>query len=141
LRPLLAGKIEMQAAERAGAPDRDRDRVRHARHDSRIEKDAPAGHFADIDQRGLLIASAAPTEPQVTNVTSASAACVAVGDDERIPFRVLVEPAPCPVVEYQSEFVHHAIMARQAGRRAGLASLANDYRTAATAGISCCTTS
>jgi hypothetical protein len=131
----------MQAAERAEAPDRDRDRVRHARHDSRIEKDPPAAHCADIDQHGMIVASAAPPEPQVTNVTSASAACVAVGDDDRIPFRVRVEPAPCPVVEYHSEFVHYAIMARQAGRRAGLSSLTNDYRTAATAGISCSTTS
>jgi hypothetical protein len=116
----------MQAPEWAEAANGDRDRVRHARHDSRIEKDPLAGHFADIDQRGLLIASAAPTEPQVTNVTSASTARVAVGDDERIPVGVLVEPAPCPVVEYDGEFVHGAIMARQAGRRAGLSSLTND---------------
>jgi hypothetical protein len=32
-------------------------------------------------------------------VTAASTARVAIGDDERIPVRVLVEPAPCPVVE------------------------------------------
>jgi hypothetical protein len=53
---------------------------------------------------------------------------------------VLVEPAPCLVIEYDGELVHHAIM-RQAGQRAGLASLTNDYRTAATAGMSCSTTS
>jgi hypothetical protein len=53
---------------------------------------------------------------------------------------VLVEPAPCLVIEYDGELVHHAIM-RQAGPRTGLASLTNDYRTAATAGMSCSTTS
>ena len=53
-------------------------------------------------------------------MTSASAARVAVSDDERIPVGVLVEPAPCLVVEDDGEFVHHAIMARQAGPRAGL---------------------
>lgn len=131
----------MQALERSEASNRDRDLSRHPRHDSRVEQDPPAGHFPDIDQSGLLIASAAPTEPQVTNVTSASAARVAVGDDKRIPVGVLVEPAAGPVIKYHGEFVHHAIMARQAGRRAGLASLTNGYRTAATAGISCATTS
>jgi hypothetical protein len=110
----------VQALKRSEPTNGDRDRSRHARHDSRIEKDPPAGHFADIDQRGLLIALAAPTEPQVTNVTSASTARVAVGDDEGIPVRVLVEPVPCPVVEYDGEFVHHPIMARQAGPRTGL---------------------
>ncbi len=131
----------MQSSQWSEATDGDWDSSRHSRHDARVEKDPPAGHLADIDQGGLLIASAAPTEPQVTNVTSASTARVAIGDDERIPVGVLVEPAPCPVVEDDGEFVHLAIMARQAGRRAGLASLTNDYRTAATAGISCSTTS
>ena len=117
----------MQAPERSNAANRDRDRSSHARHDARVEKDPPAGHFPDIDQRRSLIASAAPTEPQVTNVTSASAARVAIGDDERVPIGVLVEPALCLVVEYDGELIHQAIMARQAGPRAGLASLTNDY--------------
>src|SRR5258708_34713784 len=101
----------MQAPERAKAPDRDRDPLRHARPDSRIEQDPPAGHFADIDQRGLLIASAAPTEPQVTNGTSASTARVAIGDDERISVGMLIEPLPCPLVEDDGEFCHEKIMA------------------------------
>jgi hypothetical protein len=127
-RPLIAGEVQLQAVERSEATNCDRDRSRHARHDSRVEKDPPAGHFADIDQRGLLIASAAPTEPQVTNVTSASTARVAVGDDEGIPARVLVEPVPCPIVEYDGEFVHHAIRERQAGPR-GRPRFANERLT------------
>jgi hypothetical protein len=111
----------VQTAERSEATKRDRDRPRHARHDSRVEEDSPTRDFADIDQRGLLIASAAPTEPQVTNVTSASTARVAISDDERIPVGVLVEPAACLVIECDGEFVHHTIMERQAGPRAGLA--------------------
>jgi hypothetical protein len=110
----------VEAPEWSEATNGDRDRSRHARHDSRIEKDPPAGQFANVDQLGLLIASATPTEPQVTNVTSASTARVAVGDDECIPAGVFVEPALSPVVEYEGEFVHHAIMARQADPRAGL---------------------
>ena len=94
--------------------------------DSKVKKDSPAGHRPDIDQGGPLIASPAPTEPQVTNVTSASAARVAVSDDERIPVGALVEPAQGLDIEYEGEFVHHAIMAGQAGPRAGLASLTND---------------
>jgi len=53
---------------------------------------------------------AAPTEPQVTNVTSASTARVAVGDDERVPVGVLLEPAACLVIEYDGELVHPEIM-------------------------------
>jgi hypothetical protein len=63
-------------------------------------------------------------------VTSASTARVAIGDDERIPVGVLVEPAPCLLIEYDGEFVHHTIMERQAGPRAGLASLTNELSNA-----------
>ena len=100
----------MQATEGAEAPDRDRDPLRHARLDFWIEQDPPAGYFANIDERGLLVASAAPTEPQVTNVTAASTAGVAEGDDECIPAGMLIEPLPCPLVEDNGEFVHRAIM-------------------------------
>jgi hypothetical protein len=110
----------VQTSEGTEAADGDGDRSRHARPDSRVEKDAPATHFANIDQRRLLIASAAPTEPQVTNVTSASTAGVAISDDKRVPVGVFLEPAPCLLIEYDGEFVHHAIMARQAGTRASL---------------------
>ena len=50
----------------------DGDLARHARHDSRVEKDPPAGHLSDIDQLRPFIGWPAPTEPKVTNVTSAS---------------------------------------------------------------------
>jgi hypothetical protein len=110
----------VEAPEWSEATNGDRNPVRHSRLDSGIEENAPAGHFADIDQLSLRIASAAPTEPQVTDVTSPSTARVAISDDERIPVGVLVEPAPCLVIEYDVEFVHHAIMARQADPRAGL---------------------
>jgi hypothetical protein len=53
----------MQAPERSDATNRDRDGSRHAGHDAPVEQDPPPGHVADIDQRRLLIASAAPTEP------------------------------------------------------------------------------
>jgi hypothetical protein len=79
--------------------------------DSRVEKDSAAGHRADVDQLGPFIASPAPTEPQVTNVTAASTARVAVGDDERVLAGVLREPPPRPLVEFDSELVHHEIMA------------------------------
>ena len=97
----------MQPLERSEATNSHRDRARHARHDSRIEKDPPAGHGSDIDQCGPLIASPAPTEPQVTNVTSASAARIAEGDDERIPIGMLIEPALRSIVQNDGEFAHH----------------------------------
>jgi hypothetical protein len=97
----------VQAPERSEATNGDRDSVRHARHDSRVDNDPPAGHLPDIDQRGAFIASPAPTEPQVTNVTSASTARVAVGNDERIRAGVLLEPAPCLGIEFDRELVHH----------------------------------
>jgi len=104
----------VQAPERANAADGDGNPARHAGHDSRIEKDPPTAQRADLDQRRPIIASPAPTEPQVTNVTSASAARVAIGDDERIPGGVVVEPAPSLVVEDNGELFHHAIIARVA---------------------------
>jgi len=97
-------------SERSEAANGDGDRAGHAGHDSRVEKDPPAAHRADVDQRGPVITSPAPTEPQVTNVTSASTAGVAVGNDERIPAGVLVEPLACPIVENDGEFVHLKIM-------------------------------
>ena len=39
----------MQALERSEATNGDRDLARHARRDSRVEKDPPAGHRPDID--------------------------------------------------------------------------------------------
>jgi len=103
----------VQAPERAEATDRHGDQAGHARHDAWVNQDAPPGHFADLDERRLVVAPA-PTEPQVTNVTPASAACVAVGDDERVAGRLLAQPALGLVVEDDGEFVHHAIMARAA---------------------------
>src|ERR1700674_682231 len=118
-RPLVAGKVQVQSLERSETTNGDGDLARHASQDSRVEKDAPAGHRADVDQLGPFIASPAPTEPQVTNVTSASTARIAIGDDERIAVGMLVEPPPRPLVEYDGEVVHHEIMALPAwlGRR------------------------
>jgi hypothetical protein len=62
-RPLLAGEVQVQPLERSEATNGDRDLARHARHDSRVDKDPPTRHSPNIDQRGPLIASAAPTEP------------------------------------------------------------------------------
>ena len=105
----------MQAPERSEATDGDWDLARHATHNPRVGKDPPAGHLPNVDQLGLLIPSPAPTEPQVTNVTSASTAGVAVGDDERISGGMLSEPAPCSIVEYDDELLHHEIMALPCG--------------------------
>src|SRR5439155_24994785 len=107
---LIARKAQVQAAEGADTTNGDRYHARGTRHDSRVEKDPPAGYRADVDQGRLLIGLPAPTEPQVTDVTAASAARVAVGDDKRIPVWVLLEPAPCGIVEFDDEVVHHAIM-------------------------------
>jgi hypothetical protein len=96
----------VQPLERSETTNGDWDLARHARHDSRVEKDSAAGHLSDIDQLGPFIASPAPTEPQVTNVTSASTACVAIGDDERILVGMLVEPALRSIVQYDGEFAH-----------------------------------
>jgi hypothetical protein len=112
-RPLVAGKVQVQSLERSETTNGHRDPGRHARHDSRVEENPPAGHGADVDQLGPFIASPAPTEPQVTDVTSASTARIAVSDDERIPVGMLGEPAPRSIVEYDSELVHHEIMALQ----------------------------
>src|SRR5713226_7155227 len=110
-RPLIAGKVQVKPLERSETTNGDWDLPRHAGHDSRVDKDPPAGHRADVDQLGPFIASAAPTEPQVTNVTSASTARIAVGDDEGITAGMLLEPAPRPIVEYDIELVHDEIMA------------------------------
>jgi hypothetical protein len=48
-------------------------------------------------------------------VTSASTARIAVGDDERILVGMLGEPAPCSIVEFDSELVHDEIMALLCG--------------------------
>jgi hypothetical protein len=96
----------VQTLERSEATNRDGDLPSHPRHDSRVQEDAPAGHLSDIDQLGPFIASPAPTEPQVTNVTSASTARVAIGDYERILVGVLVEPALRSIVQYDGEFAH-----------------------------------
>src|SRR3989441_5598438 len=109
-RPLIARKVQVQAAKRPDATNGDRDDMRDARHDSRVEKDTSAGYRPDVDQGRLLIRLSAPTEPQVTNVTSTSAARVAVGDDQRIPVGMLLEPAPCRIVEFDDEVAHPAIM-------------------------------
>ena len=53
-------------------------------------------------------------------MTPASTARVAIGDDQRIPIRVLGEPAPRVVIEDDGELIHHAIIARQADPVAGL---------------------
>src|SRR5260370_16000368 len=93
-RPLIAGEVQVQSLERSEATNGDRDLARHARHDSRVDKDPPAGHLPDIDQLGPFIASPAPTDPQVTNVTSASTARIAVSDDERITTGMILAPVP-----------------------------------------------
>jgi hypothetical protein len=97
----------VRALERSETSNRDWDLARHPRHDSRVEKDSAAGHLSDVDQLGPFIASPAPTEPQVTNVTSASTARVAIGDHERVLIGMLIEPALRSIVQYDGEFAHH----------------------------------
>src|SRR5207245_11215211 len=107
---LMAGKGQEKAAKGADDINRQGDDARHASNDTRVEKDPPAAYRTDIDQPGRFIGLPAPTEPKVTDVTAASAARVAVGDDKRLPVWVLLEPAPCGIVQFDDEVVHHAIM-------------------------------
>src|ERR1700724_752730 len=51
---------------------------------SRAQSSLDRSSLADIDQRGSLVGSPAPTEPKVTNVTTAAPGRVARGTEEGI---------------------------------------------------------
>ncbi len=73
-----------------------------------VEQDPAAGCLPDIHELpGVLVSRPAPTEPQVTDVTSASTAGVLVGDHQRILTRMLGEPLPGLVVKRHEEFTGH----------------------------------
>lgn len=98
----------MQAAERSQSPNGDRNDSRHARHDASIQEQLAVGNLADVDQLvQARIAVAAPTEPEVTNVTPASTSSVLISDDERILTRVLVQPPARLLVEGDVEDLSH----------------------------------
>lgn len=97
----------MQAPEGPEAPNADRDPAGHPGHDSAVQEDAPPLDRTDRDQpRRLLFPPPAPTEPQVTNVTAASAAAILVRDDEGIGARSLPQPAEGFAVEDDLEVTH-----------------------------------
>lgn len=84
----------MQASKRSDAANRDGDGTRHPRQDSTINQDAAARHFSNLDQLSrALVAPAAPTEPQVTDVTPGSTVDVRIGEDEGVIAGMLGEPA------------------------------------------------
>jgi hypothetical protein len=94
----------MEAAEGPDSGDRDRNRCRHPGKNPAVEQDSPAGDLANVDQlTGVLVLSSTPTEPQVTDVTSASTARVLVGQHHRFRARVLGQPALGLVVEVNQE--------------------------------------
>jgi hypothetical protein len=94
----------VQAAERPDAADRNGDRGWHPGHDPPVEQDPPTGNFADVDQLvRVLVLLATPTEPEVTDVTAASAARVSVGDHHRIGGRMLGQPVAGLFVEGDQE--------------------------------------
>jgi hypothetical protein len=100
----------VQAAEWPEPGNRDRNGGRHPRHNPAVEKDAPPGRLADVDQlAGVLVLAPTPTEPEVTDVTPASTARVLVGDHHRIAARVLGQPVPGLIVEGDQELhpLHH----------------------------------
>ena len=110
----------MQSAEGPDAPNGDRNLPGHARRDSPIEENPPTRHFANVDQRRALVLPPAPTEPQVTNVTSPSTSSVFIGDDEGVAGQVLLQPAAGLIVERDHKpCVHQPIMATLALARLG----------------------
>jgi hypothetical protein len=94
----------MEAAEGPDSGDRDRNRCRHAGKNPAVEQHSPAADLAYLDQlTGVVVLSSTPTEPQVTDVTSASTAPVLVGEHHRIRARVLGQPALGLVVDGDQE--------------------------------------
>jgi hypothetical protein len=90
----------VQTAKWSEATDRHWDGGGHPGHDSPVEQDPTTGRLANVDELlGVLIARLAPTEPQVTDVTSASTASVLVGDHQRILAGMLGQPLPRLLVE------------------------------------------
>jgi hypothetical protein len=78
--------------------------LRHAGHDAWIEQQTPAGLLANVDELGpASILLAAPTEPEVTNVTSTSTSMILIGDDQGVLTRMLQEPPTRLVVDPYGE--------------------------------------
>ena len=99
----------MQSPERPESPDRYRDDLRQARHDTPVQEDAAPCHLSNFDELlAIRVAVAAPTEPQVTDVTAASTSRVVVRDDERVVARVLGQPGLRRIVEHDVECPNHA---------------------------------
>ena len=94
----------MQPAEWPDAADSDRNLQRHPRQDPPVEQDGPTHHLTDVNQIfRVLLPMLAPTEPQVTNVTSASTSRLAVSDDECVATGMLLQPAVGLGVEQDDE--------------------------------------
>ncbi len=80
----------MQPTQRPDPPNGDTNFLGHARHDPSVEEDTPTAHVADVDQGRPLVSAVAPTEPHITNVTTATTPTIFVRDNERILAWVLV---------------------------------------------------
>jgi len=84
----------VQPETRADASDRDRDNPRHSWRDPFVQKYPASRQVTDILQVvRTLISAPAPTEPQVTDVTSTSTSGVGKCHDQGIPTGVEIEPA------------------------------------------------
>jgi hypothetical protein len=105
----------VQPAEGPESPDSYGNKPRQARHDPSIQEDLAARHLTNGSvSSNLPILVAAPTEPKVTDVTSASTSAVLVGNHQCIPTRMLLQPMPCGVVEDDlEEFSHRAARRRR----------------------------
>ena len=75
----------MQTAKRSDTTESDRDCPRHAGQDPAVEQNQTAADLPNIDQLiGACIPLAAPTEPEVTDVTPASTTGDLIGQHQRI---------------------------------------------------------
>jgi len=75
----------VEAPKRAQAANCDRDPTGHSGHDPAVQQDPAPVYLADSDRPlRFLFSPPAPTEPQVTDVTAASAATILVRDDQAV---------------------------------------------------------
>jgi hypothetical protein len=105
----------MQPAQGPESPDGYRNAPRQTGHDPSIEEDLAARHLTNGRVSSSVdILIAAPTEPKVTDVTSASTSAVLVRNHQCILTRMFLQPIPCGVVEDDlEEFSHRAARRRR----------------------------
>jgi hypothetical protein len=106
----------MQSPQGPDAPDGDRDLLGHSEDDALVQEDPTAGHVANVDERRPFVSSLAPTQPHLTNVTTAATPTVLVSNDERILAWMFIQPAAGFVIEYHREgFARQQLIATSPG--------------------------